>query len=138
MEDKFIPNTEKNKQHISYEEHSYVISIKIKEKIENNTLIEKGCNNDGDLDKKNYQHIYKFLNNIYLKPIDAKIEFSKQFPKIDISLKSIKTYIITKYRESCNIDDEKIKNTNNIFIMKDDNNEQISEVYSYYSPEDTN
>ena len=54
MEDKFIPNTEKSKQHISYEEHSYVISIKIKEKIENNTLIEKGCNNDGDLDKKNY------------------------------------------------------------------------------------
>jgi len=52
MEDKFIPNTDKYKKHISYEEHSYAIPINIKEKIENNSLTEKYFYNDGDLDKK--------------------------------------------------------------------------------------
>ena len=99
MEDKFIPNTDKNKRHISCEEHSYVIPINIKEKIENNSLTEKDFYNERGLDKKKLGAYfkYKFINSIYLNPIDAKIEFSKQFPKIDISLNSINTYIITKY-----------------------------------------
>ena len=56
MEDKFILNTEKNKQHISYEEHSYAIPNNIKEKIEDNNynnLTEKDFYNDGELDKEN-------------------------------------------------------------------------------------
>lgn len=67
----------------------------------------------------------KFVNNIQLKPIDAKFEFSKDFLNINLSEKSINTYILTKYREACNINEEKIKNTNNIFIIKEDNNDKI-------------
>lgn len=80
---------------------------------------------------------YKFLNNIQLKPLDAIIDFSKDFPNINLTDKSIITYILTKYREASNINEEKIKNTNNIFIMKGDNDDQISEAYNYYSPEDS-
>ena len=51
MEHKFIPYTDKNKQHISCQEHSYVILINIKEKSEDNSLTEKDFYNDGGLDK---------------------------------------------------------------------------------------
>lgn len=138
IEDKFIPNLEEDKKHIPFEEHSYVIPTDIKEKVENKTLNEKDFLINGKLDNKKIGAYfkYKFLNNFQLKTIDAKIEFAKNFPNIKLSEKSINTYILTKYREASNVNDEKIKNTNNIFIMKDDNNEKISETYNYYSPED--
>ena len=33
----------------------------------------------------------------------------KKFPNIDLSDKSINSYILSKHREACNLNDEKIK-----------------------------
>ena len=49
-----------------------------------------------------------FINNILLKPIDAKIQFKVlKFPTLNE--KSISTYIQNKHREACNINNEKKK-----------------------------
>ena len=71
------------------------------------------------------------------KPIDAKIEFNKRFPNIDLNEdKSINNYIQSKYREACILNDEKIKNTDEIFNMKDDKNNCITQTFSYYEEDD--
>ena len=72
-----------------------------------------------------------FLNDILLKPLDAKINFTKKFPNIKLDDKSINNYIQTKYRESCYINDEKITNTKEIFQMKDDESNNITQTYTY-------
>ena len=85
----FIPNTDEEKKHIPYDEHLYVIPIDIKEKIENKIITENDFLAEGLLDKKIGTYFkYNFLNNIQLKPIDAKIDFSEEFPNINLTDKS--------------------------------------------------
>ena len=78
--DIFISNTDKEKKHIPYDEHLYVIPIDIKEKIENKIINENDFLTEGLLDKKIGTYFkYKFLNNTQPKPIDAKMIFLKNF-----------------------------------------------------------
>ena len=72
-----------------------------------------------------------FLDNIYLKPAEAKILFTKKIGTIDLSDPEISKIIKIKYR-LCS----QIKNSNNLFILKDENNNIISQTYSYYDEDE--
>ena len=77
-----------------------------------------------------------FLDNIYLKPAEAKILFTKKIGTIDLSDPEISKIIKIKYRLCSQIKNDKIKNSNNLFILKDENNNIISQTYSYYDEDE--
>ena len=73
-----------------------------------------------------------FLDNIHLKPTEAKILFSKKFNTIDLSTPEISKIIKNKYRLCSQINSDKIKNSNNLLILKDNNNNIISHKFCYF------
>ena len=77
-----------------------------------------------------------FLEKIYLKPLEAKILFAKKFPTIDLKDTELDKIIKNKYRLTSHINQDKIRNTNNLFIIKDDNNNDISFTYTYFNEDD--
>ena len=66
---------------------------------------------------------------------DTKHQFKLKFPYIDLDDKDVITYINSKYREAKNINQGKFKNTDKIFILKDESNNIISHVIDYYEDE---
>ena len=72
-----------------------------------------------------------FIEDYKLTPIDAKYLFSKKFPNVNIKDKEIITMINSKYRDAKNITQEKFKNTDDIFALKDESNNIISKVIDY-------
>lgn len=77
-----------------------------------------------------------FFNNIYLKPTEAKLLFTKKFDNIDLSDPETNKIIKNKYRLCSQINNDKIKNTNNIFLFNDENGKNISYTYTYYNDEE--
>ena len=71
-----------------------------------------------------------FHDNIHLKPTEAKILFSKKFNTIDLSDPEISKIIKNKYRLCSQINSDKIKNSNNLLILKDNDNNIISHTFS--------
>lgn len=72
-----------------------------------------------------------FLKDYNLTPTDAKIIFNKNFPNIKINDKAVENYIYTKYREANKINKELLTNTEKIFHLKDNDNNEITETIKY-------
>ena len=72
-----------------------------------------------------------FLNDFQLTKPDAKIIFNKKFPNINLNDKSLETYIYTKYREVNKANKEKIVNTESLFHIKNNNNNELTETINY-------
>ena len=123
LSEKFIIGETK---HIPYEQHSYIIPKILKEKFNNDLFNE----NDFKNNLKNIGHYFKllFLKDYTLDPTTAKSIFSRRFPNIDLTGNDINTYIKTKYKESQKINHEKIKNTEKIFSLCDENGILLSKV----------
>ena len=72
-----------------------------------------------------------FLNDFHLTTTDEKILFHKKFPYINLEDKSLDTYIYTKYREANKVKKERINNTESLFHMIDENNNELTETINY-------
>lgn len=121
-------------EHIEYEKHSYIIPIIIKKQFEKNEFIEKDFKDNLKLLGYYFYHI--FIEDSKITPTEAKIIFKNKFPNIDIEDKYINIYINTKYKESTVINQEKIKNTDRIFSLRDENNDIISHVIDFKNIKD--
>ena len=134
--DQFIQD--ENTQHIEYFSHSYIIKKSFRDKYLNNEFTAKDFLNNNKLDVQVVGDYFKemFLEKIYLKPLEAKILFAKKFPTIDLKDKELDKIIKNKYRLTSHINQDKIRNTNNLFIIKDDNNNDISFTYTYFNEDD--
>ena len=56
-----------------------------------------------------------FIEDYRISSTEAKSKFNLKFPNIALTTKELNTYIITKYRETKNINNGKIINTNDLF-----------------------
>ena len=74
-----------------------------------------------------------FFENLYLKPLEAKLLFSKKFPSIELNDSELNKIIKNKYRLTAHINQDKIRNTNNLFTIKDENDQEITKTYTYYN-----
>ena len=79
----------------------------------NNTLYESDFKDNLKLIGNYFK--YLFINDITLDPTIAKSIFKNKFHNIDIRRNDTNTYIISKYRETKNINRDKIDNTVKIF-----------------------
>ena len=72
-----------------------------------------------------------FMKDYKLTPKDAKYIFFKKFPNINLKDKDIIITINSKYRDVKNINQEKFKNTDDIFLFREESNNIISKVKEY-------
>lgn len=67
--------------------------------------------------------------DFHLKPTETKILFNKKFLNVNTSDKELDNYIYTKYREANKTNKELIINTEKLFHLKNnDNNEMIQTI----------
>ena len=122
---------DENTEHIEYEKHhmQHTNFNVIKEKYDNNKFKESGFVDNTKLIGLYFKHM--FMEDYKLTPIDAKYIFTKKYPNINLKVKDILTTINSKYRDAKNINQEKFKNTDDIFLLKDESNNIISRVIDY-------
>ena len=104
-----------------------------KNKFENNSFEEKDFLNDLEVNKESIGSYMKLLilNEFHLTHTDVKILFHKKFPFINLKDKSLDTYIYYKYKEVNKINKERINNTESLFHIKDENNNELTEAINY-------
>ena len=72
-----------------------------------------------------------FIEDYRISPTEAKAKFNLKFPNIHLTKKEINTYIIVKYRETKNINNNEILNTDNLFILKVTEGNILSHVIKF-------
>ena len=70
-------------------------------------------------------------NNTKLSPTEDKIIFKEKSKNINLDTKELIAYIDTKYRESYNINKEKISNYHNIIELLDNDCNKISKMIRF-------